>query len=230
MAMNLRQEYLWRAVRAAGFLRYVPFLRMLGLNGSIVRGEEKPSSDIDFLIVAKKDRLYTARFFATFLAELTGYRRKSNKVAGRICLNCYLPDNNLNIAPVNPKSERKVAKAYKYLIALVDDNDFESRFLKANKWFGEYQVSGGKYSSNLKKKLLYLLNGCINRKYFADRKIKPLRPKKWGERLLAGKFGNWVESKLMNYQVKRILSGKKEGDEIVCKKNEIRLHPLKIKN
>lgn len=198
------------------------------MNGSLVRGEDKKESDIDFLIVAKHGRLYTARFFATFLAELTGYRRKGNKVAGRICLNCYLPDTNLNIAPRNPKSKTRVARAYKYLIALIDGGGYEKRFLKANKWFDKYRVSGARYSDNLREKLLYLINDRTYRTDFTGRKA--LKPKKWGERVLAGRFGDWVESKLMNYQVKRILAGKKEGDEIVCKKNEIRLHPLKIRN
>lgn len=159
LMMNYRLVYLWRAVTVARVLRYVPFLRMLGLNGSLVRGQEKEESDIDFLIIAKRGRLYTARFFATLLVELTGYRRKGNLVAGRICLNCYLPDNNLKIAPANPKSRGRVAKAYKYLIALIDDDDFERKFFIANSWFSRYKVSGSKYSRNLKLKLLYLING-----------------------------------------------------------------------
>ena len=226
--MNYRLLYLTRVLKAAKFLRFVPFLRMLGLNGSVVRGEESKESDIDFLIIAKKNRLYTARFFAVILAELTGYRRKGDKVAGRICLNCYLPHNRLNITPYNPKSKKKVAEAYKYLIALVDDGDFEKRFFRSNRWFAGYNVSGGKYSDNLKIKLRYLINDRIYRTSFTGKKA--LRPKKLGEKLLAGRFGDWIEDEMMSYQVKRILSGKRAGDEIVCKKNEIRLHPKKNKS
>lgn len=210
--MKYRPKYLKRAIKGAGYLRFVPFIRMLGLNGSMVRGEEKQTSDIDLLLVVKKNRLYTARFFATILTELTGYRRKGNKSAGRLCLNCYLSDENLKIAPVNPKSRKKVAGAYKRLIALIDDNDYETRFFRKNKWFNRYKVSGRVYNENLREKL---------EKYF------PLRPKKWGERALSGKFGDWLENKLMDYQVRRIMAGKKKGDEIVCERNEIRLHPKK---
>jgi predicted nucleotidyltransferase len=226
--MNYRLLYLTRVLKATKFLRFVPFLRMLGLNGSVVRGEESKESDIDFLIIAKKNRLYTARFFATALTELTGYRRKGDKVAGRICLNCYLPHNRLNITPSDPESKKKVARAYKYLIALVDDRDFEKRFFSSNRWFAGYNVSGARYSDSLKGKLLYLINDRTYRTGFTGKRA--LRPKKWGEKLLVGRFGDWVEKKLMSYQVKRILSGKRAGDEIVCKKNEIRLHPKKNKS
>lgn len=225
-AMRTRSKYLLRAVKATRYLRFVPFMRMLGLNGSLVRGEEKVESDIDFLIIAKKNRLYTARFFAVMLAELTGYRRKGDKVAGRICLNCYLPDANLDITPQNPKSKNKVAKAYKYLIALIDEGGYEKRFLEKNKWFDNYKVFGARYSDNLREKLLYLINDRTFRTDFTGRKA--LKPRKWGERILSGKFGDFLEKKLMGYQVKRILAGKKAGDEVVCKKNEIRLHPKKV--
>lgn len=206
-------------------LQYVPFIRMLGLNGSLVRGQDKVGSDIDFLIVVKRDRLYTARFFATILTELTGYRRKGGLVAGRVCLNCYLPDTNLKIVPVNPKSRQKVAAAYKYLIALVDDGGVEARFFEQNKWFSRYQVTGARYNSKLKNKLRHLINGRINSAVSGE--VGPLRARRWGESLLLGRFGDRLESILMNWQVKRILAGKKKGDEIICKKNEIRLHPKK---
>lgn len=207
----------------------MPFLRMLGLNGSMVRGEEKQASDIDFLVVAKRDRLYTARFFATILTELTGYRRKGELVAGRVCLNCYLPDDDLNITPVNPKSREKVAWAYKYLIALIDEGGYEEKFFKSNQWFTRYKVSGASYGRNLRFKLRYLINDRTYRTVFSGTKVmKSLKPKKWGEGLLSGRFGDYVEKKLMDFQVKRILAGKRAGDEIVCKKNEIRLHPRKI--
>jgi len=210
-------------------LRFVPFLRMLALNGSLVRGEEKVESDIDFLIVAKRNRLYTARFVATILTELTGYRRKADKVAGRICLNCYLPDNNLKIAPVSPDSRKKVATAYKYLIATIDDGGFEQKFIDTNEWFGDFRVFGKKYNQSLRKRLLYILAGRVSRAYFISPKIaRALKPKKWGEGMLSGKFGDYIEKRLMNFQKNRILAGKKRGDEIVCKKNEIRLHPKKI--
>lgn len=225
-AMNYRTVYLARTLWIVGYLCHVPFLKMLGLNGSLVRGEDKKESDIDFLIIAKRGRLYTARFFAVMLAELTGYRRKGDKVAGRICLNCYLSDANLDITPQNPKSKKKVARAYKHLIALVDEGDYEKRFFKENKWFDKYKVSGARYSDNLKEKLLYLINDRIYRTDFTGRRA--LKPKKWGERILSGKFGDFLEKKLMDYQVKRILAGKKAGDEIVCRKNEIRLHPKKV--
>ncbi len=212
--MKTRNEYMRRAIDAGWVLRFAPFIRMLGLNGSLVRGEESEESDIDFLVIAKRGRLYTTRFFTIILAELTGYRRKGDKVAGRICLNCYLPDNKLDISPKDKKSREKVAKAYKYLIALIDAEDYENEFFRANEWFSRYKVNGKQYNQSLRKIVL---------------RLTLRNPIGLCEGVLSGKFGDWLEKKLMEYQIKRIKAGKKKGDEIVCTKSEIRLHPRKIK-
>ena len=210
--MKYTDKYLKRAGIAGQMLRWVPFIRMAGLNGSIVRGEEKEGSDIDFLIIAKEGRLYTARLFATIFIQLTGWRRYGDQIAGRICLNCYLSDKKPNITPHNTKSREKVARAYKYLIPLVDVNKVSNKFFEVNKWFREYQVTGSEYQVKLIDE------------------ISPKGPKipvRFLEIYLGGNFGNWIEKKLMNYQVKRILAGKKKRDETVATKDEIRLHPKK---
>ncbi|MCX6809264.1 MAG: nucleotidyltransferase domain-containing protein [Candidatus Berkelbacteria bacterium] len=209
--MSYIKKYLKRAKTAGKLLRFVPFLKMAALNGSIVRGEQTRKSDIDFLIIARAGRLYTARFFATVLIHLTGYRRHGKKIAGRICLNCYLNDKNPDITPKDKESLLKVARAYKHLILLID-NGVSRKFFKVNKWFYKFTVAGEKYSRDLQQN------------YF---KKFPRKPKRCFEKLLAGRFGDWVEKKLMKYQVKKILAGKSPQDEIVATVGEIRLHPRK---
>lgn len=211
--MNYWLRYLNRAKRTARFLAYTPFMRAVLLNGSIVTGSETQESDIDFLIIAKHGRLYTTRFFATALAGLTGYRRHGNKVAGRICLNCYLSDNKLDISPYNKRSNLKVARAYKYAIPLIDDG-ISKKFFAKNRWFANYQIKGEQTS-------IFLAT-----KYYMD---FPIAPRRNMERLLNSKVGDWVEKKLMRYQQTRILKGKKIGDEIFADEFEIRLHPKKVK-
>jgi len=211
--MAYRTKYLTRAKIASRALSFVPFLRMAGLNGSMVRGEDTKRSDIDFLIVAKLGRLYTVRFFATVFVAMTGWRRHGKMIAGRICLNCFLVDKKLDITPRDPKSKKKVAWAYKYMIPLAQEGRIAERFSEANRWFEKYNVPGQKYSEKLQDDVF---------------RFYPLRRKKRIEQFLSGRFGDWFERRLMNFQVKRILAGKGAGDETVATKLEIRLHPKKI--
>lgn len=213
--MGYRERYLYRVRLAVKALRLVPFVRLVGLNGSIVRGDENERSDIDLLIIAKSTRLYTARFFSVIAVHLTGWRRHADKIAGRVCLNCYLNDQDPNILPANSKSERKVANAYKYLIPLIDAN-MSRKFFKTNAWFAKYKVSGADNSSTLKNV------------YFNDYPQKPMNSLL--EKIFGGWFGDFFEEKIMEFQTRRILRGKKPGDEIVATVKEIRLHPKKSKS
>lgn len=210
--MGYRTKYLNRAKIAARFLSFVPFLRLAALNGSMVRGEDTKKSDIDFLCVGETGRLYTVRFFATVFVALTGWRRHGKMIAGRICLNCFLCIKKPDITPKNLKSKKKVARAYKYAIALVEEGAIIEKFFKTNGWFTKYTVPGQAYSEKLKND---------------EFKYYPIRRRKISEKLLSGKFGDFLEKKLMDYQIKRILRGKKFYDETMATKTEIRLHPRK---
>lgn len=201
-----------RAKLAGKILRFAPFIRMAALNGSIVRGGETKESDIDILIIAKDGRLYTCRAFAVLLIHLTGWRRHGNKIAGRICLNCYLNDKSPNIFPENKKSAAKVAKAYKYLICLVDDG-VSKKFFAQNKWLNNYRADGSMHSHSLKK--------------FIFKDFPLAKKNNYLNKVLGGRFGDFIEKWLMAYQQKRILKSKQKDDEIFVNERAIKLHPKK---
>lgn len=216
--MVISRKILWRrAAKTASMLRLVPFLRMAALNGSVASGNDNIKSDIDFLIIVKSGRLYTARAFAILLISLTSWRRRDRdpNPAGKICLNCFLSDTHPDISPKNKKSRQKVAFSNKFLITLVDIGGVEENFFKINSWMNKFTSSSGKYSKELKKTLV------------PSGAHKPFR---LFEPILSGRFGDFVEKILMNYQVQRIISGKRKGDETVASKSEIRLHPIKTLN
>jgi len=220
MKTNLEKKIVSRICLGAFFLRFVPFLRFAGVNGSVVRGEANKLSDIDFLIIAKDSRVYTARFFATFLIQLTGLRRYDKKIAGRICLNCYLSESCMNIKPQSNSSIEKVALSNKFLIALIDNGCFYQKFMHKNKWMSEAiektdeqrLKKADRYRQDLVKK--------INRS-------KVTRPFRMFEPILSGVLGDFLEEKLMTYQVSRIRRGKGAGDETLSTKDQIKLHPKK---
>ena len=209
-----KKMLLRRAAIAARLLRLVPFLRFVALNGSVATGTENEKSDLDFLIIARPGRLYTARAFAIFWIGLTLWRRhgRDPNPAGKICLNCFLSGNNPDITPKNPKSRHKVAASNKFLVTLVDSGGQEQNFIKNNQWMERFEIGGRAYSQKLKKQLV---------------QKGPSRPINLFEPILSGRVGNFVEKKLMNYQIKRIMRGIKRADETVATASEIRLHPKK---
>jgi len=187
MKSKLFQKRLKRARNVAWILQVVPFIRMIGLNGSMTRGEIKSESDIDFLIIAKRGRIWTVRFLVTMLTHLTGQRRYGSKIAGRICLNRYQADDFLEIQPHN----LSLANCFSSLVPLFDIGLY-SKYQKKNKWMERF---GFEVRPTFKVKL-------VNNSFLGFlRKIKEI--------ILSGFFGDWLEKKLGNYQKRRILRDKR---------------------
>lgn len=67
----------------------IPFVERVSLTGSFAEGKASEDSDIDFFVQVKRGRLYLTRFLVTLLIELMGVRRRTDAVAGRICLNWF---------------------------------------------------------------------------------------------------------------------------------------------
>jgi len=189
MDQGLFQKRLKKAQVIATLLSLVPFVRMVGLNGSMTRGTIKKASDIDFLIFTKHGRIWTARFLVTVFTHLTGQRRYGNKVAGRICLNRYQTDRFLEIKPHNEYS----ARVYSSLCPLYQANPrIYQEFQKANQWMEEF---------GFKVKPAYKITGRHFKTFSLIQKT--------GELLLSGYIGNVLEKFLRRYQKQRILKDKR---------------------
>ena len=184
---KFQKEYLRRAKVVAFWLQLAPFVKMVGLNGSLSRGEAKETSDIDFLIITQKNRIWTCRMFVTLITELSGYRRQGKKVAGMICLNRYQTDDYLTILPKNDYH----ARVFSQLIPLVDIDDNYNQYLKKNVWTAKLDWP----VIENRKMILH------------SRFLSKLR--NFQERYLSGRFGEWLERFLKYYQKKRILKDKR---------------------
>ena len=79
-----------RIRRVAKYLRLLPFIRTVAVNGSQSLGQARASSDIDLFIITDKRFMWTARTFVTAFFQLLMMRRHGQKIANRFCLNHYV--------------------------------------------------------------------------------------------------------------------------------------------
>jgi len=206
---HIQEKYLRRAKVVALLLQIVPFVRMVGLNGSLARGEAKKTSDIDFLIITKKGRIWTCRALVTLATHLTGQRRYGLKVAGRICLNRYQTDKFLEIRPHN-HYHRLV---FSNLIPLVDIEGTYLKYFLANRWMKDWvkQIKFPEISAG-ESRIMRIF-----------RKI--------GEKILEKKLGDFLEKRFKNFQRKRILTDirtlRAPKGRVRISDQELCFHPLK---
>lgn len=204
--------YFKRAQKVAFWLQIIPYVRAVFLTGSIARGEATKKSDIDFFIVTKNQRIYTCRALVTIAVQMMGIRRYGNKIAGRICLNRYQTENNLEIKPHNRYHQNDYSQA----ILLLDLANIEIKYRAANQWIGKFNNAE-----------LRIMNSDLRKKNNLSYIQVTL------EVILNSKFGDWIEGKLKNYQKKRILFDPRTlsspRGKIICTDRALCFHPDKTK-
>lgn len=91
--LNDYQYSLFRQRRIDTYLywvKYLPFVRGVGIGGSQALGQTNPWSDIDLLIITDEKYMWLARGIITVFFQLFGVRRHGQYIANRFCLNHYL--------------------------------------------------------------------------------------------------------------------------------------------
>lgn len=122
-------QKLRRARRLIAWLRFVPFVRMIGITGSLAMKKSEPQSDWDFFVVLSAGHMWLGRTWLTSFLHLLGKRRHGRWIENRACLNYYLSDRHLEISSKDLFS----AHEYRFLIPVFDSGVFR-RFEIANRW------------------------------------------------------------------------------------------------
>ncbi|MDP1884749.1 MAG: hypothetical protein Q8L10_05330 [Candidatus Moranbacteria bacterium] len=170
------------ARRVAWWLRFVPFVRGIAVTGRLAMKNTESKSDLDFLIVLKKGRIFTGRALVTFLVHILGKRRYGAKIANRACLNYFITDKSLEINLKDIFS----ASEYHFITPVF-----------GRKTFRKFQIKNGWLK---KHKVHYQPDEVVNLKLLKDSKpAKIIR--KIGEKLFKIDF---IERYLRAWQLERI--------------------------
>ena len=115
-------------------LKLFPQIKFIGLSGSLAWGTSGRKDDIDLFIITKKNRLWTGRFIAVFLALILRIKRKrgEKKAPGKVCLNLFFDEACLKV----PKIKQNEYVAFELLaLKKIVDKGVYKRLLKENKKF-----------------------------------------------------------------------------------------------
>lgn len=208
--INLIQLRHHRAEKVAWFLQVVPFVRFVGLTGSLAYDTAKKDSDIDLFIITKYKRIWTCRFFAVALLTVFGLYRTGNlpkQRAGKFCLNRYVTDEYLLVNPQN----RYHAQDYTQMLPLFDHGLVYKNFLKKNQWMEKY----GYYPPRRAIALIQSAGVLSTIRIILE----------W---ILSRTLGDWFEARVKSFQLKSIMKDNRvnrPGSGLFVDDNELRFHP-----
>jgi predicted nucleotidyltransferase len=120
---------MWRMARfMTHIIKRFPFVRGVFISGSLSKNSSEEISDIDFMVVTKKGRLWISRTLLMLFKKI--FLLNSYKY---FCLNYFITEDNLEIPFKNVFTATEVA----YIKSTFNSGLMRS-FVLANKWIKEY--------------------------------------------------------------------------------------------
>ncbi len=180
-----------RLRRVVFWLRFIPFVRMVGATGGLAMKNAHWKSDWDLLIVTAAGHIWTGRTLVTLFSQIIGKRRYDQKIVNRLCLNYFLTEQSLEVITKDLFS----ANEYMFMIPLFG-GDVYHRFQIKNQW-----IKNIKPTYNLQElPHLKIITDNIFSKTFRN----------IGEFVLGGV---WLEKGLRNIEKRKILENPKTHQE-----------------
>ena len=125
----------WRkSLRVVFFMRFIPYVRMIGLNGSMATGTVNSLSDIDLYIITKGGTILACRTLTAGFVQLLGVRAHDSKKVGRLCLNRYAVEKY----PIILDKNEYHARVFHNLIPLFAVGDSYNQYLVENEWMKDF--------------------------------------------------------------------------------------------
>lgn len=119
---------LWpRALRAARAIGRLPFVRLVGVTGSLAAGAAGPDADVDLFVVTEDRRLWLTR------AATIALGRAAGAAGARLCPNYLLAESALAL----PERDTFTAHELARLVPVTGAETYE-RLLAANAWYREF--------------------------------------------------------------------------------------------
>jgi hypothetical protein len=136
--MDNLEKNLWKKTnRYCRLLRWVPFLRFVGVCNSLAFSRVNAGSDIDLFIIAKTGRLFIVRSIVTLIFQVLGVRRHGDKVAGRFCLSFFVDDEHLDLSEISIERDIYLAFWVRSMKPVLEDGVYQD-FVSANSWIDSY--------------------------------------------------------------------------------------------
>jgi predicted nucleotidyltransferase len=194
-----------------GGLKYLPFVRGAALAGSQAQGVQKSGSDIDLLIIVEPKFLWLGRTVVTAYFQTLGMRRHGKKIADRFCLNHYLAGVKTigELRNLYTAWEYAKLRPLVYSLTIVEFQRKNSAWIKT--FFPNSQLPPDPSRSAGSGQALEKRGGADAQSSFQTKL----------ERLLEGKFGQWLEIKLKNWQLPKI----RKEEFILVLNDELSFHP-----
>lgn len=136
--LKVSNEYFKKAKLVSQLFKIIPWIKIVGISGSLAMENVSLLDDIDLFIITSKNRLWISRVLMLGLLNLTGQRRKPNdtkrRAAGKICVNLILQEDLLE----QKRKDLYTAHEILQMVPLWQRGGTYTKYLDANFWAFEH--------------------------------------------------------------------------------------------
>lgn len=136
---NCAERKFAKVVRLVRLYRYLPFIKMIAVCNSLAYSNAREDSDIDFFVVATRNKIWLARFLAVLLVRVFGLRPSEEKQRDTFCFSFFVGEDHLNIHNI-VLGQHDIYSPYwvQQLLPIYDPEGIYQNFLAANQWHKGY--------------------------------------------------------------------------------------------
>jgi len=162
-----------KAKWVSAFIGNFPFVRCVCISGSLSKGYFDAASDIDYFIITEPNRLWIARTFLVAFKKI--FLLNSKKY---FCTNYFIDTAHLEIEDKNIFTATEI-----FTLMPMNNTELFEKFMSSNSWAKDFLPNYGKKITVKKREP----NSFI---------------KKIFEKLLSGKFGEWLDTYFLRITLK----------------------------
>lgn len=191
-SLLISEKKLKIARQAARLVRSVPFLRAILVCNTVASEQAGVDSDIDFFIIAAKNRIWIVRLMVTFILQIFGLRRRKDKIKDKICLSFYVTEDALDLSSLRVVDDDiHLAFWINQMLPVFDTDNYYTKFLQANSWLQTYLPNIN--ISSLESYVSSVLPGTVGAVW-----------KKVWEQMWQGGYGDIINNQAKQMQLSKI--------------------------
>ena len=123
-----------KAKRVASILKFIPWIKLIGVTGALAVENSEEGDDIDLMIVTASQRLWLTRGLVVVFLLLTRQYRRPGKIKDKICPNLMLSEEALEF----PDHDLFTAHEIVQMRSIYDRGNTYQKFLQANSWIKDF--------------------------------------------------------------------------------------------
>jgi hypothetical protein len=130
---SLAERKYHRAKQMIRWLRFFPFIKMIGICNTLAYNNSRRDADIDLFIVTRRHRVWQARFWVTGWLKLFGLRPTPQKTKDTICSSFFVDEDHLDLHSLVIAGDVYLPYWIMQVVPVYDEGVYE-QFIAANKW------------------------------------------------------------------------------------------------